>query len=781
MGRNSFLAEEPTTAEGGLWRRIRKLLGQPASHGARRKRIAAWAIVFGILAALIELPMPAEDAFRAARAELRMHDAPSEIVIVAVDDRTLNALSVPMPSRRQDAELVDQIFAAGAERLVFDRAYADPAGADEDRVFARTLAKHRGRVWLGASPKADNGLQKHEGLLPTQMLRDQANIASMMGQSAPFGLAVRFPTETRVAGESIPSISAVLAGYRGESGWYRPDQSIDPRSIPTVSYVDVLQGNESASLLGKTVVVAPTHLESSDFHSLPFGGKIAGVYFHVMGAHTLKGGLPVDLGWIPATILAAAVLALQARRRRPMQELTYGAAAVFLCGPVGLDAIGINIDVFPALIALGTGAVRLHLFAGRTYNRSTNLLLPSSIARPDAGIDHDVFALKVNNLGDFRESTVPAELGIFIERIIACLDRNGQFVEPNPKVAFEKDTLIWTAPSSDRGDLEEHALGLVAILRSAEGLGVNGSRVDASIGIDVNHGLDDGVRIQAASQAAEMASRTGLRFMSADSQFLAARERRILLLAQIERCIADRTIELGFQPKVCLKTGALLGAEALLRWNHHSLGKVEATELVAAAEDSDRIDDLTVYVLDAALEAGRRALNVDPEFQLAVNVSAKALKNVMILYHVARLLSRHRFPASNLVLEVTETAPLDDTAIENHLEGLLKQGVQLSLDDFGTGHSSLDYLRRIPSSEVKIDRRFVTHMRASDDSAALVQGTIDMAHRLGKDVVAEGVEDELTAERLRAMKCDQAQGFFYSPAIPIDDLLPMVAQRRIAA
>ena len=204
-------------------------------------------------------------------------------------------------------------------------------------------------------------------------------------------------------------------------------------------------------------------------------------------------------------------------------------------------------------------------------------------------------------------------------------------------------------------------------------------------------------------------------------------------------------------------------------------------ELVAAAEDSDRIDDLTVYVLDAALEAGRRALNVDPEFQLAVNVSAKALKNVMILYHVARLLSRHRFPASNLVLEVTETAPLDDNTIESHLEGLLKQGVQLSLDDFGTGHSSLDYLRRIPSSEVKIDRRFVTHMRASDDSAALVQGTIDMAHRLGKDVVAEGVEDELTAERLRAMKCDQAQGFFYSPAIPIDDLLPMVAQRRIAA
>lgn len=725
--------------------------------------------------------MPAEDAFRAARAELRMHDAPGDIVIVAVDDRTLNTLSVPMPSREQDAELVDQIFAAGAERIVFDRAYADPAGADEDQAFGRALAKHRGRVWLGASPKADNGLQQHDRLLPTPVLRDKVNIASMMGQSAPFGLAVRFPTETRVEGKSIPSISAVLAGYRGKSGWYRPDQSIDPNSITTLSYVDVLAGRGSGFLQGKTVVIAPTYLESSDFHSLPFGGKIAGVYFHVMGAHTLRGGLPVDLGWLPAIILAAAVLALQTKRRRPLRKLTYGAAALLVCGPVVLDAIGINIDVFPALIALAIGAVRLHLLAGRTYNRATNLVLPSAIGRPEAGIDRDVFALKVNNLADFRESGVPAELGNFVERIIACLERNGQFAEPAPTVAFEKDTLIWTAPSKDRRDLEEHALGLIAILRSAEGLGVNGSRVDASIGIDVNHGLDDGVRIQAASQAAEMASRTGLRFMSADSQFLAARERRILLLAQIERCIADRTIELGFQPKVCLRTGTILGAEALLRWSHHSLGKVEAVELVTAAEDSDRIDDLTVYVLDAALEAGRRALDVDPEFQLAVNVSAKALKNVMILYHVARLLSRHRFPASNLLLEVTETAPLDDNAIENHLEGLLKQGVQLSLDDFGTGHSSLDYLRRIPSSEVKIDRRFVTHMRSSDDSAALVQGTIDMAHRLGKDVVAEGVEDELTAERLRAMKCDQAQGFFYSPAIPIDDLLPMVAQRRIAA
>ena len=253
--------------------------------------------------------MPVEDAFRAVRAELRSQKASDDIVVVAVDDRTLNTLAAAEPTRQQDAALVDRIFAEGASRLVFDRAYADPDKNGQDRYFAEALNRHRGRVWLGASPPADNGLQQHAGLLPNPVLRKSTAIASMMGQSGPFGLSVRFPTSTTIDERDTPSISAVLADFSGEQGWYRPDLALDPSTIPVVSYADVLREPVPGRFAGKTVVVAPTHLESKDFHNLPLGGKIPGVFFHVMGAHTLKGGLPLDFGWMPGILFAAAVLA----------------------------------------------------------------------------------------------------------------------------------------------------------------------------------------------------------------------------------------------------------------------------------------------------------------------------------------------------------------------------------------------------------------------------------------------------------------------------------------
>ena len=781
MARDPLLLYQSKKRPAPLLKRLRSMLARPAEPSTARRRVVIGAIMIGIVAALIELPMPAEDAFSAARAELRTSEAPDDIVIVAVDDQTLNAIGAAQPSRRQDAAVVDRIFASGAARLVFDRAYADPGPAGDDEAFAAALKRYPGRVWLGASPTADNGLQQHAGLLPTPRLRDAAPFASMMGQSAPFGLAVRFPTQTTIDGKSVPSISALMADYKGQEGWYRPDQSIDPHSVPTLSFGDVLNGTIKTPLTGKTVVIAPTHLESSDFHALPFGGKIPGVYFHVMGAHTLKGGLPLDLLWIPALLLVSAALAAQGRRKRPSKKAAAACGAVLLLAPIAFDKAGINIDVFPAAIALGIGLFRLDRLAARTYNRSTNLLLPDSSSFKAEDVDRDIYALKLTNLGDFRESGISSELGQLVERIIGCLQTYGQVIDPGTSVAFDKDTLVWKAAPLDRSEIEEHALGLLAVLRAADGLGMNGARIDGAVGIDINHGLPLGARIQAASQAAEMATRNGLRVLSADAEFLADRERRVLLLAQMERCIEAGTIGVGYQPKVCLRSGEIVGAEALLRWKHHTLGEVDAAELVRVAEESDRIDQLSVYVLDVALAAGRKMLDKDPEFRLAVNMSAKALGNLMILYHVARLLSKHRFPAENLVLEVTETAPLDDLDVENHLEGLLKLGLQVSLDDFGTGHSSLEYLQRVPSSEIKIDRRFVTHMRSSDDNAALVEGTIEMAHKLGKDVVAEGVEDELTAKRLQAMGCDLAQGYYYSPAVQAEELIAQLERRRFAA
>ncbi len=140
----------------------------------RKLRIALLAVVIGAICGLIELPLPAEDAYRAVRAELRSRPAPDDIVVIALDDATLAELGGEMPDRFQYAQMVRNVFAAGAERMVFDKAFADPESEAGDAAFAKVLAENKGRVWLGTAPFIDNGLQRSEALVPVSKFREHA-------------------------------------------------------------------------------------------------------------------------------------------------------------------------------------------------------------------------------------------------------------------------------------------------------------------------------------------------------------------------------------------------------------------------------------------------------------------------------------------------------------------------------------------------------------------------------------------------------------------------------
>lgn len=757
-------------------------MGVRGKHAQKRRRIAMMAIMIGLVAALIEFPMPAEDALRAVRAELRSRPAPQDIVLIAIDDETLNVLHNSAPSRANDAMLVDRAFSAGIERLVFDRAFADPGSADENQAFAKSMREHRGQVWLGASPAAETDFQQHTDLLPTPALRPAADIASMKGFSAPFGLSVRFPTEADLGGQKIPSLSAVLAGYHGEPGVYRPDFALDWATVPTVGYSDVLDGKVGAAMLrGKTAIVAPTHLQASDFHDLPLGGKIPGGYFHVIGAHTLKSGLPLNLSWYPALLLAAAVVAYQASRKRPLAVVNHLAFGFLLFAPLVLEEYHVSIEIFPALITLAAGAIRLRLFASRFYSRSTSLPLPEAIVEDGTDQSVDIYALKINNLGDFPQAADPGRLGRLIGRLIDQMAGWENSGGAKPLVAFEKDTLLWKVPRLPRHELDEHGLGIVSLLRASRCIDETDARLEVTLGIDNNYLVPIEQRSQNALQAAELGSRRGALAVVADLNFLAERQRRIMILSQIESAIRDRTIDVMFQPKICLSSKRAVGAEALIRWTHQQLGYVDPMELVLTAEEHGWIDDLTIYVIEQAVTQSLAILRVQPRFRLAVNVSPRTLANRAFPDHLDRVLRDNNFPVGKLIIEVTESCPLEDSRVADSMAQLLKAGVVFSLDDFGTGHSSLDYLQRVPCSEIKIDRRFVKHLSSSQNSEALLRGTIDLAHRMGKTVVAEGVEDRFTEAQLVRMGCDLAQGYLYSKAVPIEQLLKTVRQDQVAA
>jgi diguanylate cyclase len=208
-----------------------------------------------------------------------------------------------------------------------------------------------------------------------------------------------------------------------------------------------------------------------------------------------------------------------------------------------------------------------------------------------------------------------------------------------------------------------------------------------------------------------------------------------------------------------------------VRWDHPERGLVLPTEFIPLAEPTGLISPLTHYVLDVALRQCRQWRQAGHELSVAVNVSVRRLLDPEFPAEVATLLDRHQVPARQLVLEITEsTIMVDPTHAVQVLGGLNGMGVQLSIDDFGTGYSSMAYLKNLPVHELKVDRSFVSQMTTSTSDTMIVRSTVDLGRSLGLRVVAEGVEDSKTWQKLKALGCDAVQGYYISRPIVADEL-----------
>ncbi|WP_285710426.1 EAL domain-containing protein [Erythrobacter oryzae] len=743
----------------------------------KRMKVAVMAILFGVVSGVVDLPLPAEDALRLARAQLRTRPASPDIVMIAIDDTTLNELGQPMPNRHQDSEVIEQIVRAGAKTIVFDRAHADPEFSESDADFARTLAKHRGKVWLGMSPGNQIGFQKSEAIFPVEAFRLAAPQASMVGFFSPFSLSLQIPTEVEHKGVTYPAISAVLAGYGGTAVRYRPDLAFNLHTIRTYRYLDVLQGRVSAKeLAGKSVIIGNTFIDSPDMHRHPIYGKVSGTYYQIIGANTLQRGQPLDLMWFPAILIAAAVIVAQARSRRRSMGLLWLPVAVLPMAALVLDEFTINIDMISAFLALLFAGIGFSRINNKYFSADVDAMTTSAISSENANADWDVFALKIANLSELSEEWSSRDIGDFVNTLIGYVKGPGEIGD----IAFERDVLIWLAPRMENVELERHTDGLALMLKTAISHDWQSSNGAPAIGVDTNHDLPVAVRIKKAMQAADEAATRGVRFIINDAAHLEARNQRLELIRVLEKGLRDRDIGVAYQPKIDLASGRIVGAESLIRWRPGGGELINPQDLVLAAEAGDRINELTLVVMETALVDGKQAIALDPRFKLAVNMSAKSLSDTHLMFDIMTLLGRYNFPPENLTLELTETAKLEDHRIAPQIAALKARGICLSIDDFGTGESNLEYIEKLPSSELKIDRKFVQHMAKSEESRAVVRATIEIAHSLGKVVVAEGVEDPEVAATLRAMGCDQAQGFLFSQAIGMPELLAMMGGGRAA-
>ena len=705
----------------------------------------------------------AEDALRNSLFGIHSREASGQLHVVEMDAASLAEIDRWPWDRRHYGALVSRLSDAGVRSITFDVDFSTPSETEQDLAFAAALAEAKPTIVL---PTFAQRASRHDtrmlDALPIPALRDYAILGSVSIAADGDGFVRRMPLGTLTQGIPRPSLSAQIAGRPGTVDQPFPlDLSIDPLTIPRHSFSDIEHGRfAEADIRGKDVLVGATAIEMGDRYAVPKHGVIPGVIVQAIAAETLFAALPASAGPFVLMAIACAGFAWLLRATTMRQAATRSAVAL---GTV-VSAYGVSWFAFYTMLEAAPAAVAV-LFAGaaqllailkkdldhrRVHDSDTGLpnrlsmereIDPESAACITAIIGN--FAALSSVLGDHNAKELLKRVA---ERLLV-----GNFGSTVYRI--EDRTLAWHS-SLEAGEMEAMLKALHALMRRP--IEVGGRRVDVQIAF--------GVAAPQALAEAALSAATALRNAQpwhihlADEQTEV--ERQISLMGELDVAIDLGELEVVYQPKLDLKTDRITSVEALVRWNHPQRGPLRPDLFIPMAEDANRICDLTLYVLQRTIDDLAAWCQRGLVVSAAVNISAKLVYSNEFIDKAKRILTETGIPRNRLIFEVTESATIDDpSAAVAALQHFRDLGIAISMDDYGTGQSTLTYLKQLPLSELKIDRSFVQHAHEDANDALLVQSTIDLAHRLGLRVVAEGVEDRSCLTFLREAGCDLAQGY----------------------
>jgi EAL domain-containing protein (putative c-di-GMP-specific phosphodiesterase class I)/CHASE2 domain-containing sensor protein len=742
------------------------------------------AVVAGGGAHLGELDIPLENRLDEARNAIGPKRVSGDIVVVEIDARSLAEIQAwPWP-RSIHGRMVDRLREADARQIVFDIDFSSPAtDPGQDRAFAAAMARARGRVILPALlENANEAFGERMEALPAPLLRPHARIGSIWLNLDDDLVARNLPYSVEILGERRPSLAAFLAGRPSpRSGTVRIDWAYDRTSFETISYSDVLVGRFPAGFFArKNVIIGATSSTLGDRFTVPNHGRIPGVFIQATAAETIRPGEPIELGPWPAMLLTCLALALAVRARRWPTRLAGLAATgmAIVVVPFALERTTlVMLDTACALIGFGAGLAALGLL-NLTAIISARLTLAPGTCLPNLVS----MAASPRHFG----STVAVRLRNYLE--IGALLGHEAKSELMRKV---HDRLSLASGGSTVFQVDEHSFAwrtaapLPETIETIEGLSAlfNGGIAVAdrvvdvmiSVGICGEEGLNVETAVAAALLAADRAVRRGTSWSryepGADDE-----KWRISLVAELDRAMESGDVWVAYQPKISLSSGAVTGAEALVRWTHPSQGEIRPELFIPILEEHEQIEKLTCHVLRTAI---RDFAALPAGLGVSVNISMRMIGRDLVS-PVRRLLDEFGFDPKRLTLEITESAALSDVSDIEELREIRRLGANISIDDYGTGQSTLTYLKTLPATELKIDRSFVQLIDSQRSEATMVDSTIKLAHALDLQVVAEGVENAEIAAKLKAMECDFAQGYHFGRPAPIAEFKARLACSDVA-
>ena len=738
-----------------------------------RRGIFLSALLISMIAGGIELFEPLEDLYRGGRNVVRARPADQKIVVVAIDNATVRRFGSSYYSRKYNAELLDRLFEGGANRVYFDEAFSQPMDPEGDDAFAAALARHKGKVFLGGNSLRSRAPDESLALVPMEKFRALAQIRSFRSTRSPFSLSAEAYYSDSFDGQKTPSISGDIAGRTGSvESTYRPDWAIEVSTVRTLNIVDILDNKIQGTPFNDIdVIVGVTSDDSQDFIHVAGQGWFPGVYLHAIGAQTLREGLPLNVGWLPALLASALLSAMLLAARGWKRNATTAVVSigVGLAAPLILDSIFVTADFLPAYLMFGIvgyrSATLRKVMEARLKNAGTLMPNLSALREEPIAAKRAIIALRIRNY-----SAVCASFATSVEDdLVTELARRLTLPGEAPTFYQAEDVLYWLAPQLPMHELEEHLTGLAKLIEIQ--FVIQGRKVDihAAFGVDMDLTRSISTRLGRALLAADNAAvkHQLVQFNTSENDEDSAWE--LSLMGELDAAIDAGDIWIAYQPQFDLKDDRICGAEALVRWQHLTRGAISPEAFILPAEAHNRIKRLTFHVLEQATRASRFILDERPDFRLGVNISAGLFELPELPAEIAKVLSKVDFPAANLTLEVTESASFGQhQMVAVNLSAIEAMGIQLSIDDYGTGNATLEYMRSVPCQEVKIDRRFIVGLVKNQNDMLLVESTIELAHGMHRRVIAEGIEDPETLELLRSIGCDIAQGYYLAKPMRIE-------------
>jgi diguanylate cyclase len=694
-----------------------------------------------------DLSRPVDEIARTSRDSVRSAPASGAIAIIEIDAKSVRALS-PWPwPRRYHETLVKRLHDAGAMMVAFDLDMPAQAKPVTDRTSTATPAQFEGGKLQPLQPDGDGQLR-------------------------------RYHYQTVTAGTLQPALAVRLARIRMPYGRddFRIDGAVDPASIPRFSYSDILNGSVPPSQLkGRAFIVGVTATGLGDRYIMPGRGIQPGVVVQAMAAETLLQGTDFH-DWGPWLALALVMLCMILWPRR--QALVLGlimAIDIVVLLPFLIESAGVaTIDIGPAIIfviAYGTLMAGHHLLTDLHNARQSDSL--TGLQNERALIANcrraPSLTIIIVQLQQFAEMSIVLnndERRALTDRIV---ERLRLAFPETPIHAIAAGVLALPMRDARMADITDRIEGACSIFCAPIDLARRRLVVTPSFGLSRGAGEDAAQLIAQATIVARTAFEAGQRWAVQSDHLASTADRALILLADLDRALSKGDITVAYQPKWSFADTSITGAEALVRWRHPVLGEVSPEHFIQLLEDNRRIADLTLHVVDACLlhAAAWRAIRAD--FNVAVNISPVLLSDKKFVQALSDRIGA--FDHGLLTLEITESVTISraESSIAT-LRRLRALGARISIDDYGTGQSTLTYLKRFPADEIKIDRSFVTDMLASASDQILVRSTIALAHELNLTVVAEGVEDDACLARLNAYGCDAAQGWQIGKAMAPDDL-----------